>query len=354
MTNHVICAFCNARSVRNKLRDINCLLTVENIDVLAVAESWLTENDPDYIFKILSHNIFRRDRNSKGGGLLLLVKKNIRIKQTLIDKNFEILCVDMYFGKKLVRYIVLYIPHPSSKILKQYLRQIKSLLNFSGICVIMGDFNIDYDLVVKSDLSKHDCESIMKKFITKNQPLFQFVFEPTRLNRAIDLVFSNSKTFVFNLQIKDPLGHSDHNLLIFKCLINKPKVQIVSTLAFSQSNYNDINKYISNLNILSIIKIGDPNISWSQFCNILKHIIDKFVPTFKFDPNCKIFINAKLKKLIIKKFKFWKKYKNTKSALALRKYRDIKNKIRQMLKDQEKFKLKRLFKSKPQDVYKYI
>ena len=65
----------------------------------------------------------------------------------------------------------------------------------------MGDFNINYDWVIKSDLSKHDCQSILKKFITKNQPFFKFVFETTRLNRAIDLVFSNSKNFVFNLQI---------------------------------------------------------------------------------------------------------------------------------------------------------
>ena len=69
-------------------------------------------------------------------------------------------------------------------------------------------------------MSKHDCECILKKFITKHQRLFQIVFEPTRLKQAIDLVFGNSKNFVFDMQIEDPVVHSDHKLVLFKCLIN--------------------------------------------------------------------------------------------------------------------------------------
>ena len=121
------------------------------------------------------------------------------------------LCADLCFGKK------------THKILKLYLKQIKNLLNFSGSCVLIGDFNINYKLVINADISKNDCASIFKKFIIKNQPLFQFVSEPTRLNNTTDLVFSNQKIVLYDITVKDPIGSSDHNLIVFKCKLFKPK-----------------------------------------------------------------------------------------------------------------------------------
>ena len=162
-TRCVTCAFSNLRSIRNKLRELNCFVNAENIDILGVAESWLTKADPDLLFNNINHNGFRRDKDSRGGSLLLLVHKNLIVKQTNNFEKSEIMSVYISFAKTLVRFILLYLPHPVPNILKNYLKQLKTLINFPGTCLVMGDFNIDFNKVVNSDVSKCNCEGIFKK-----------------------------------------------------------------------------------------------------------------------------------------------------------------------------------------------
>lgn len=67
----------NASSINNKVFEINEFLSVSDIDVLSVNESWLTPNSR---FKLLPvYLVFTCDRNIgiQGGGVLLAVKKEL-------------------------------------------------------------------------------------------------------------------------------------------------------------------------------------------------------------------------------------------------------------------------------------
>ena len=74
----------NARSVLNKLDELQLLLTAKQADVAAVTESSITPNTAPEQYHVEGYNVFskcRRDRN--GGGVLLYVNSIYRLRQLM-------------------------------------------------------------------------------------------------------------------------------------------------------------------------------------------------------------------------------------------------------------------------------
>lgn len=69
----------NARSVRNKGLDLaTSIASSTPPDILALTETWLKEHDSDAILGLPDdYLIFRKDRPSRGGGILTAVKANL-------------------------------------------------------------------------------------------------------------------------------------------------------------------------------------------------------------------------------------------------------------------------------------
>ena len=82
-----------------------------------------------------------------------------------------------------------------------------------GDCIIMGDFNhgnIKWDTLQSTGIEDQTCVCLVQdNFLT------QYVLEPTRAARILDIVLSPQKQFVDNIVIQEPLGSSDHNQLHF-------------------------------------------------------------------------------------------------------------------------------------------
>jgi len=63
------------RSLGNKIADLHHFLESESPDVLILTESWLDTSIPDSLLvPSQSYHIFRIDRSSRGGGVVLFVK----------------------------------------------------------------------------------------------------------------------------------------------------------------------------------------------------------------------------------------------------------------------------------------
>ena len=68
----------NARSICNKIPEIQVLLSSYEYDLVFITETWTTENLLDSsIIQLLDYNIFRmdKDRSTKGGCVLVLSKR---------------------------------------------------------------------------------------------------------------------------------------------------------------------------------------------------------------------------------------------------------------------------------------
>ena len=53
--------FLNARSIRNKVFDLQALLLMDSFDVVVIVETWLDRNYQDFELKLEGYNIFWRE-----------------------------------------------------------------------------------------------------------------------------------------------------------------------------------------------------------------------------------------------------------------------------------------------------
>ena len=79
--NTLKCCLLNARSVVNKSLDVHAFLHSQNVDVLAVTETFLSDAITDDELVGCGYSVFRRDRNRHGGGVMLIIKdsKTLRL-----------------------------------------------------------------------------------------------------------------------------------------------------------------------------------------------------------------------------------------------------------------------------------
>ena len=86
----------NARSLANKVNELEILKESYRADLIFVTETWLTDSVPDEIVNVSGLNIVRRDRLcGRGGGVAIYVNHDIplKIRDDLNDQFFECLWV---------------------------------------------------------------------------------------------------------------------------------------------------------------------------------------------------------------------------------------------------------------------
>ena len=72
------------------------------------------------------------------------------------------------------------------------------------------------------------------------------VLEPTRATRILDIVLSSQKELVDNVEIKEPLGSSDHNQMHFNVNVKSHKTKVKQCRRdFRKGNYKEIRKRLT-------------------------------------------------------------------------------------------------------------
>ena len=84
----------NARSLKSKLDDFRIILEQSNYFLIGVTETWLNEDVSDSeISSNSSYSIFRRYREGRGGGLLLLISRPYPIN---VVGEVILYCLNLY------------------------------------------------------------------------------------------------------------------------------------------------------------------------------------------------------------------------------------------------------------------
>ena len=79
-------AHLNVRSLFTGFNEFQNLLIDNNYDIVAVTETWLTNNIPTEVINLNGYKFVRRDRNcSRGGGIAFYVKNHINFKIIPLD-----------------------------------------------------------------------------------------------------------------------------------------------------------------------------------------------------------------------------------------------------------------------------
>jgi hypothetical protein len=102
------CLYFNARSIMNKLDEIELIITDEKLDVVAITETWLSDSVLTSEITVDGYTVLRKDRNdvnkTRGGGVALYIKNEINILERvdLYEQLFpeSIWCNILFKGEK--------------------------------------------------------------------------------------------------------------------------------------------------------------------------------------------------------------------------------------------------------------
>ena len=150
--------------------------------MIAITETWLTENIFDSEILPNQYIIYRNDRQSRGGGVLLAVQTHISSKLLSSPTNLEMLTVELNLSKRIIICVVYFPPNPTvSQIrsLSDHLSEFQQPYNV----ILLGDFNlpdINWETMCGNCQASDDfCD------MTFELNLIQFITCPTHIHGNI-------------------------------------------------------------------------------------------------------------------------------------------------------------------------
>ena len=213
----------NARSVKNKLLDIQTYVYTRNFQIVGISETWLASHIPSA--SILNEFIiFRNDRNTNGGGVLLALSPlldpiELTSHHSFQNTSSQSVWASINIANKRWLCGVFYRPKPTDMEALDCLEETLTNLHperFAGT-LLLGDFNVDFALT-RDPRRKSYFDKLIA--ISDIFGLQQLVSDYTRTPDVgspsmIDLVFTSSAMQVFDVQVTEKLATSDHHMVTF-------------------------------------------------------------------------------------------------------------------------------------------
>ena len=143
------CMYVNARSLKNKLNEFKILIATHMPDIVFVTESWSNESVYDHEFLSNDYSVTRKDRGTRGGGVLVAFRNEltcIRRNDVELSESIEneIMVVDIKVAASKVTCLLCYRPPNAGH------NFISNLISVLDNCVghglqnlyMVGDFNL--------------------------------------------------------------------------------------------------------------------------------------------------------------------------------------------------------------------
>ena len=279
----------NTRSVRNKRAELYELIETHKPDIILGTETWLgDEHKNAELFPETYDQIYRKDRNEHGGGVLIAVKSNLISNQLDADTNCEVVWTKICLTKGDIIVGCFYRP-PSSGIeslemLQESLYKAHNKIPGAKNIVIGGDFNLP-DINWKNLSTRprpQYSNTINDKMIdiVSEHGLTQVVNENTRKNNTLDIILTTCPDFIDSVQITP--GMSDHDAVV--CDIKQElRIQRKSTRTvwcYGKGNMNGIKDDLkTHYNLFEKESTNnDVNENWEKFKSIVLDSIEKHIP----------------------------------------------------------------------------
>ena len=284
----------NIRSIRNKTLSLYHFIVSQNVDVLALTETWLCDGPDDLIVINNSvppgYHIHCVNRQHKrGGGVALIYKKDITFKDeqlTSIDRfsQFELLDCCIKINKISTRVVVVYRPPIAGNIqYEEFAREwslyLERFIEVQEELLIVGDFNIHVDTV----------NSLSDSFtnILDANGLKQHVDQPThRKGHTLDLVITRDTSGLLRSPpvisisgVGDLTGASSCDHYAVWCYLNIARPKTISkTVTYRSLRKIPIHDYRAD--ILRVVECNSETAGAlvEQYNVKLQALTDKYAP----------------------------------------------------------------------------
>jgi len=110
-----------------------------NLQIIGLSETWLSKSITDHEILPQAYTIYRKDRGTRGGGVLLAINSNLPSRQIPSPEN---LCVSVSLSNTDVTFCMVYAPPNAAAIYYSDLSNYLTTIAVSPNPVfIVGDFN---------------------------------------------------------------------------------------------------------------------------------------------------------------------------------------------------------------------
>ena len=211
--------YINTQSARNKVDEINVLISESKADFIFLSETWFNKHGDEPLLRAIlpkGYKIYTSPRiGRRGGGLAVIYRNHLQITfKSLPSTSFECISTTVASDNKSIHFVLIYRPPPSKKVkttFKDFVDEFQDLVTTHNTnkrnTIFLGDFNIHFDAI---DTSQYKTmQDIFTVFDLK-----QLVDCATHTRgHIIDwVIVPNNSTLIDKLKIQD-IALSDHHLI---------------------------------------------------------------------------------------------------------------------------------------------
>ena len=192
-------------------------------DIISLSETHLSPDVSDNEVKLDGYQFFRKDRNRHGGGVGCFVINDLPVKiiKTLGNDQMESLWLQIFTGTQLKTKYKYFIVGTVYRPPNQTKSENESFLDYLSDCfeIIRSDFGCPFLLLGDfNDPCTRWCDSHERSELGQDlfnlissYSLSQLINEPTRHDNLLDLIITNSPTFIKGSGVGIPFHDLDHS-----------------------------------------------------------------------------------------------------------------------------------------------
>ena len=290
-SNQLFIIGCNIQSLNAKLNKLTELL--DNLsnnfklpDVIALQETHLNAVNPPPFIKGYN-NIFHSRIDAKGGGVGLLINQNLSFTKNdklsiFIERVFESIATDIYYGCKRVTVVSIYKPpssprHTNKELLDSFLLNLHNLLSYAPPnTFIVLDLNINIAVLSPEN---HQYTNTFESSGFNN-----IITIPTRMtlnsSTSIDQILTNSalnsgKCGTINTDLSD---HLPTYLICKTSIPNLKKNETKMKRQFTDHNMSIFENLLANVSWASVLNQSETKSALSNFDEIWSMAFEQCFP----------------------------------------------------------------------------
>lgn len=271
------------------------LVYAEDADLVWVTETWLTQDIENNELLPSGYNIYRKDRDLRaGGGVLLAVKENsFASSQIAIDldtDDLEIIAAEICTASK-SKHLLCCCYRPPNVDSKCWLDKFslflsKAATRYSNM-LICGDFNlpkIHWELPEQTTTGADEVEFTE---LLSDYYLTQVNTKPTRGDNVLDLVITSAPNQVESVAVLDPAQSgvlTDHSAITFllETSIKAPPKVKRTVYDYKRADFEGLWSALQAVDLSSIIHSeADINLGWLKWKDTFLAAVADFIPTKK-------------------------------------------------------------------------
>ena len=248
---------------------------------MCITETWLSDSLFDLEILPTNYTIYRKDRCTRGGGVLIALEESIPSSIIPSPSNLEVISVRIEVSIPISLCTVYIPPKPNDIYVNTLLSYLAEFTSSSEHVIIVGDFNLPdinwSTLTGTSPLSTSFCDLMF------DHNLVQFVDSPTHIKgNILDIVLSNT-SFIRDVHVEPSQSFgSDHFLVLFniECSLMKPfqKHRMRHVFDFKNADMDGLLMYLLEYDFDSCFHSNNIEHVWAMIKRAILKAMNLYIP----------------------------------------------------------------------------